>query len=160
MWQQLQGTRVRRALLDSFPFTILSRSASDEWLVNAVDKSIFIDRDADRFRYCLDYMRDGRVVMPFSASSKAALLTYLAYYGFEEVDPKSIEISMSATSSSSCLVRGLRSEDSRTGFARQRAEMDEAKISNWTAWNWCRAFLRSSRGNKQFQMQVYVNNDL
>lgn len=51
---------VRHSLLDAFPKSILARSASEEWqAVDGTERSIFFDRDGDRFRYCLDYMRDG-----------------------------------------------------------------------------------------------------
>ena len=86
---------IRHSLLDAFPSTMLARSASEEWFGNDADKPIFIDRDSDRFRYCLDYMRDGRVVLP-STESKAALLAELKYFGFENVDPKAIVTRLAA----------------------------------------------------------------
>lgn len=89
--------RVRRSLLESFPTTIIARSASEEWHKKESDqpKPIFIDRDAGRFRYCLDYMRNGRVKLPHT-ESKAALLEDMEYYGFEDLDPGVIAIDFPA----------------------------------------------------------------
>ena len=45
---------------------------------------IFIDRDGDRFRYVLDYMRDGKVILPYNSVvvTKESLLVELQYFGF------------------------------------------------------------------------------
>jgi hypothetical protein len=83
--------KVRRSLLEKFPDTILARSAAKHWNNRDEDskKSIFIDQDGQRFRYCLEYMRNGTVQLPLT-ESKTALLQDLHYYGFENVDPDSI----------------------------------------------------------------------
>lgn len=51
---------------------------------------MFIERDGERFRYCLDYMRDNKVFLPPTVA-KGALLLDLEYYGFENVDTTSIK---------------------------------------------------------------------
>ena len=45
---------------------------------------IFIDRDGDRFRYVLDFMRDGKVILPYNSVvvTKESLLVEFQYFGF------------------------------------------------------------------------------
>jgi hypothetical protein len=81
--------QVRRTLLSNFPDTMLSRSASQHWNNDDGDKTIFIDQDGQRFRYCLEYMRNGTVQLPLT-ESKSAVLQDLIYYGFQNVDPDTI----------------------------------------------------------------------
>jgi hypothetical protein len=51
---------------------------------------LFIDRDSDRFRFCLDYMRaPDKVWLPLNIP-KEAILDDLDFYGFEDVDPSKI----------------------------------------------------------------------
>ena len=93
---------VRRSLLESFPQTMLARSASEAWNQQQ-EKPIFIDRDSDLFRYCLNYMRNGqRVQLPYT-ESKAALLEEMEYYGFQDVDPSSISIDLPVADALHCL---------------------------------------------------------
>ena len=111
--------KVRRALLDSFPSTILARAASEQWQGDETDKAIFMDRDSERFRYCLDYMRDGKVELPLR-ESKFALLKDLEYYGFENVDSKSIEITCNAIEAADYLLefeRMTKEENEHAQFA-------------------------------------------
>ena len=54
--------------------------------------ALFIERDGDRFKFCLDYMRDGGIIGLPPTVSKEALLQDLAYYGFQDVDPSGISI--------------------------------------------------------------------
>lgn len=89
--------KVSRSLLEMYPHTMLARMASEEWQPKDADgranpKPLFIDRDGERFRYCLDYMRDGGVVsLPFTVS-REAFLNDLLYYGFDEVDPDAVAV--------------------------------------------------------------------
>ena len=85
--------KVSRSLIERFPDTILARMTSELWLGGnkAKDEPIFIERDGERFRYCLDYMRDGRVSVPITAS-KDGIVKDLEYYGFEGVDSTAIEV--------------------------------------------------------------------
>jgi len=79
------GTRyeVARSLLEGHPDTMVARMASEDWQQNA-EAEIFIERDGTRFKYFLDYLRDGKVSLPLSVS-KAAMLEDMKYYG---VDPE------------------------------------------------------------------------
>jgi hypothetical protein len=80
---------VSRSTLNKFPNTMLTRMASETWHQDP-QAIMFIERDGQRFRYCLDYMRDGKVHLPL-AISREALLAYLEYFGFENVDATAIE---------------------------------------------------------------------
>jgi hypothetical protein len=60
--------------------------------------TIFLDRDGQRFRCCLDIMRDGRVALPVSVA-KEALLQDLKYYGLNDVDPDVISTTDSTLAS-------------------------------------------------------------
>mmetsp|Transcript_1179 Transcript_1179/g.2393 ORF Transcript_1179/g.2393 Transcript_1179/m.2393 type:complete len:94 (-) Transcript_1179:697-978(-) len=54
------------SLLEGYPDTVLAEKAFME-----TTSPIFLDRDPDRFAYCLDYMRDnGRVNLPESVTKK------------------------------------------------------------------------------------------
>ena len=56
----------------------------DQWQEDP-ESEIFIERDGERFKYCLDYLRDGRVMLPITMS-KGAVMEDLKYYGVESVD--------------------------------------------------------------------------
>eukprot|EP00536_Pseudo-nitzschia_multiseries_P016696 jgi/Psemu1/328318/estExt_fgenesh1_pg.C_12020003 len=85
---------------------MLSRMVSDMWQEVQVARNgdgdgddqneaaplIFVDRNGDRFQYVLDYMRDGqKASLPFTVS-KEGFLKDLEYYGFDDVDAKSITV--------------------------------------------------------------------
>jgi hypothetical protein len=74
---------VSQSLLNDYPNTMLSRSASKQWHEDP-EAEIYIERDGDRFRLVLDYLRDNRVFLPVG-SSKDALLMDLQYYGLENI---------------------------------------------------------------------------
>ena len=78
------GTRyeVARSLLESHPKTMLTRMASEDWHDDSKRDEIFIERNGERFQYCLDYLRDGKVLLPIS-TRKDALLQDLKYYNVE-----------------------------------------------------------------------------
>mmetsp|Transcript_22506 Transcript_22506/g.33751 ORF Transcript_22506/g.33751 Transcript_22506/m.33751 type:complete len:281 (-) Transcript_22506:537-1379(-) len=80
---------VSRSLLEQHPNTMLARISSAQWQSNPTDE-IFIDRDGDRFRYILDYLRDAAVSLPANVPKKA-LLKDLAYYGIENIDEECID---------------------------------------------------------------------
>jgi hypothetical protein len=64
-----------------YPKSLLAKTASSPW--NQDDsKEIFIERDGDRFRYVLDYLRDGLVFVPATVAKEAVMLD-LNYYGLE-----------------------------------------------------------------------------
>jgi len=83
---------VSRSLIESFPSTMLARMVSETWQDDS-EATLFIDRDGERFRYCLDYMRDGKVSLPLTVS-KGAFLQDLDYYGFEDVDPNLVNVTI------------------------------------------------------------------
>ena len=67
---------ISKSLLARFPDTVLAKKAK------SASSPIFIDRDSDRFAFCLDYMRDnGKVYLP-ETISKMALLEELRLLGF------------------------------------------------------------------------------
>jgi BTB/POZ domain len=89
--------QIRRTLLDSYPDTMLARSASDLWkeqneitsstatatTTNCADKPIFIDRDSTRFACVLDFMRDScSIDLPVNIT-KESFLRELQYFGFD-----------------------------------------------------------------------------
>lgn len=73
--------KVSRSLLEANPTTMLCRISSETWQRDP-NGTIFIERDNERFRYCLDYLRDGCVEIPMTVS-KGALLKDLEYFGIE-----------------------------------------------------------------------------
>jgi len=86
---------VSRSLLNQHPDTMLARLASDTWqsVGNEDDDdkddgndAIFIERNGERFQYCLDYMRDGGTVGLPATVSEQGFLQDLAYYGFQDVE--------------------------------------------------------------------------
>lgn len=44
--------------------TMLSKLVSDKWTAGQNQESIFIDRDGERFKYILDWCRDGKIIVP------------------------------------------------------------------------------------------------
>jgi len=125
--------RVRRSLLESYPTTIMARSASEEWHKKGIDqpaeaepKPIFIDRDSDRLRYCLDYMRDGKVQLPHT-ESRAALLKDLEYYGFEDVDPSSISVDFPAFEAAECLISF--DKETKSNIDNREIELQHMKLA-------------------------------
>jgi len=79
------GTKyeVARTLLDTHPNSMLATMASERWKGDGDGtKSLFVERDCERFRLCLDYMRDGRVFLPLTIS-KRAFLADMEYYGID-----------------------------------------------------------------------------
>lgn len=81
---------------------MLARLASDTWLpvgksngnddIGNDDDTLFIERDGQRFRYCLDFMRDGGTVKLPITISKDALIQDLVYYGFDDIDSSNITV--------------------------------------------------------------------
>lgn len=77
---------VSRSLLKGFPDTMLAKKANESSFFSPV----FFDRDADRFAFVLDYMRDNGTVHLPETISKSAFLQELAFYGFADVDKTKI----------------------------------------------------------------------
>lgn len=70
---------VARSLVEMHPDTMLARIVSKEWQNNP-SAEIFIERNGSRFEFVLDYLRDGKAVVPISMS-REALLDDLKYFG-------------------------------------------------------------------------------
>lgn len=51
---------------------------------------MFIERDRERFRHCLDCMRDGNVHL-LPVVSKEALFSDLEYFAFEDVNESDVD---------------------------------------------------------------------
>ncbi|CAJ1954620.1 unnamed protein product [Cylindrotheca closterium] len=83
---------VSKSLLQRFPNTLLTRNAwVDASSTNPTASPIFIDRDPDRFAYCLDYMRDGgRLYLP-ETIAKSSILQDLHFLGFDDIDESLID---------------------------------------------------------------------
>mmetsp|Transcript_13238 Transcript_13238/g.18986 ORF Transcript_13238/g.18986 Transcript_13238/m.18986 type:complete len:258 (+) Transcript_13238:260-1033(+) len=79
-----QFYEVSKALIEQHEDSMLARLVSDTWLSNP-DITIFIDRDGERFKNVLDYMRYGKVSLPITVSRETFLLD-MEYYGFTSVD--------------------------------------------------------------------------
>ena len=72
---------VSQSLLQSYPDSMLAKSAAEQWHTNPTAE-IFIDRNGARFQYVLDYLRDGRVHLPLLVS-KDSLVLDLNFYGWK-----------------------------------------------------------------------------
>ena len=79
-----QMYRVSKSLIEQHEETMLARLVSDTWLANP-DATIFIDRDGERFKYVLDYLRYGKVSLPLTVPREMFLLD-MEYYGFSSVN--------------------------------------------------------------------------
>ena len=87
------GTKyeVARSLIQRYPNTMLARMISEEWQNSngSNTNELFIERDGDRFRYVLDYLRDGKIILPITIP-KSSLMEELKYYGIENVNENSL----------------------------------------------------------------------
>jgi BTB/POZ domain len=81
--------KVSRTLIERYPNTMLGRLVSDTWLKDPT-REIFIDRDGDRFRHVLDYMRDGKACLPMSIP-KPSMMQELDYFRFENVPSEAFD---------------------------------------------------------------------
>mmetsp|Transcript_22656 Transcript_22656/g.43001 ORF Transcript_22656/g.43001 Transcript_22656/m.43001 type:complete len:221 (-) Transcript_22656:60-722(-) len=64
----------------NYPETMLGAMLSTRWEQSGVEsKDIFIDRDPIRFRYILDFYRDGKITIPLTMS-KAEMLREADYF--------------------------------------------------------------------------------
>jgi hypothetical protein len=85
--------RVFRSLIEQHAATILARLISDTWQsvdqAHDAEHSIFIDRNGDRFAYVLDFLRYGRVILPYYMPKDLFLLD-LDFYGISGVPDDSV----------------------------------------------------------------------
>eukprot|EP00588_Corethron_pennatum_P031673 CAMPEP_0194348702 /NCGR_PEP_ID=MMETSP0171-20130528/106678_1 /TAXON_ID=218684 /ORGANISM="Corethron pennatum, Strain L29A3" /LENGTH=101 /DNA_ID=CAMNT_0039116063 /DNA_START=680 /DNA_END=981 /DNA_ORIENTATION=+ len=73
--------KVARTLLDVHPDSMRAKMASKQWNGDD-DKKLFVERDCERFRSCLDYMRDGKVFLPLTINKKS-FVADMEYYGID-----------------------------------------------------------------------------
>ena len=79
-----------RFLLDIYPTTMLSTSASERWKKDPESPVIILDRDPTLFRHVLAYLRDKKVYLPTTVSKKTVLME-LEYYCVDNVDEDAID---------------------------------------------------------------------
>lgn len=138
--------KVSCSLIDRFPSTILARMTSEVWRGADDDKPIFIDRDGETFRYCLDYMRDGHVSIPITVS-KGALIKDLNYYGFTDIDEGAIECDGSTGLAFAHMYRRFRDLEkegealqTKGDFMLLAAECAKRRLNNRDASAWCKFY--------------------
>ena len=113
------GTRyeVARSLIEMHPDTMLARMVSEQWQADP-SKEVFIERDESRFKYVLDYLRDGKAIIPMSFP-RQALLDNLEYYGVSYC-PSTISYSKGDLHAALCLtgekMGNLNSQIEKTGL--------------------------------------------
>ena len=73
--------KISLSLIKTFPDSMLASIVSDKWKGGSEEK-IFIEGDGQKFRYVLDYMRDGEVTLP-KEEFVASFFTELEYFGIE-----------------------------------------------------------------------------
>ena len=81
---------VSRATLELHPDCMLTKMTSKSWNEDETNRTFFIDRDGSRFRYVLDFMRDGGYIHLPITESRAAICQELDYFGFTDVPEDSI----------------------------------------------------------------------
>ena len=74
-------------------------SNDDDGANNGGARSLFIDRNPNRFGYILDFMRDGKVILAGgqggNGTSKTSMLEELTYFGFENVPSNAVRVEFS-----------------------------------------------------------------
>lgn len=78
-----QKYQVFKVHIDLNPKTELARMVSEEWH-EGKENEIFIKRNGSVFQYVLDYLRDGKVYLPFTVP-KHFFINELTFYGFEDI---------------------------------------------------------------------------
>jgi hypothetical protein len=99
---------VSRSFLELNEGTLLCCLASDRWSTTNGETEesqspLFIDRDGERFSFVLDFLRHGKVALPFTVT-KESLLLDLDFYGIQVADRSKVEYAASP-SAFSCLQR-------------------------------------------------------
>jgi hypothetical protein len=79
---------------DQYPGTLLEAMVSGRWNIHESEE-IFIERDSERFRYVLDFMRNGGTVhLPFAPHvSREEVLKDLIYFGSDGLNPSAVQAS-------------------------------------------------------------------
>jgi hypothetical protein len=76
---------VARETLMKFPNTMLSKLVSNRWNTASEghQEPIFVDRDGERFKYILDWYRDGCIIIPRTVPV-AAIENDMSFYGLPD----------------------------------------------------------------------------
>lgn len=74
---------VARDTLLSATNTMLAKMVSDKWTAKNSREIIFIDRDGERFKYILDWYRNGKIIVPKTIALDAVRSEAL-YFGLPE----------------------------------------------------------------------------
>jgi hypothetical protein len=138
---------VSRSLIAKFPSTMLARMISETWQKDP-EVALFIDRDSDRFRFCLDYMRADKVWLPLNIP-KEALLDDLDFYGFEDVDPCKIHGGSSYVEAARSLRKCKEEHEKAVKVAETTSKCEEVAYE---------CFVRFSRGESL--MMRFAHNDV
>jgi K+ channel tetramerisation domain. len=154
------GTRyqVSRSLLDQFPHSMLSKSASKQWQEDR-ESEIFIERNGVRFQYVLDYMRDGKVGLPVS-QTKTSILAELEYFGIDVAD-KTV-----GDCSKTIAMRGITYAHLVTNQLQElRRELDEdirgKNLASWVLKSILERRIDSLQGgNWSFRISIQDNEDI
>mmetsp|Transcript_9294 Transcript_9294/g.28655 ORF Transcript_9294/g.28655 Transcript_9294/m.28655 type:complete len:218 (-) Transcript_9294:87-740(-) len=72
--------KTARSTLQKFPESMLATMVSDRWAASSSEEAFFVDRDPNRFRYILDFYRDGHIILPITVS-KREVLREAEYFG-------------------------------------------------------------------------------
>ena len=94
---------VSRSLIVQHDSSMLARLVSDTWQADP-EALIFIDRDGETFRHCLDFLRYGRVSLPLTVA-RDAFLRDMDYYGIE-VDASLIGVAGPVVQGATCVLNG------------------------------------------------------
>ena len=115
---------VSRSLLQSHPDTMLAKSASDQWQKDP-ESEIFIERDGQRFRFVLDYLRDGKVGLPINETTDA-FVAELEYYNIDvDMDKINREVKVEdAILARDCILDRL--EETVKSFQIQHLQLQES----------------------------------
>lgn len=118
---------VSRSLLRQFPESVLAMKA-EEAPYGIMPVPISLDRDGERFRYCLAFMRDGRVSLPVSVS-KQAVLKDLEFYGLALEDDGLVDESSAHVAAADHIIQLVReSQENRRESAYIRVQMDKLAL--------------------------------
>ena len=93
---------VSRSLIAQHDSSMLARLVSDTCQTDP-EAIIFIDRDGETFRHCLDFLRYGRISLPLTIAPKA-FLRDMDYYGIAVVDASLVDVGGPFAQAAACIV--------------------------------------------------------
>lgn len=78
-----------------FEYTMLAKLVSAKWKSKKSEAAIFIDRDGERFKYILDFYRDGEILVPKTVALEV-IKNDAMYFGLpEDVSIKEVKKELS-----------------------------------------------------------------